>query len=329
MKPNDHVLRYLALAYACSWSVSGIGIALGVRADSGFSYMVVAGIAMLGPALAAIVLQRWVDRAPFAELGLRLPGTRWPIVVLTALLGMLILPTTLLVQEAMGDGAGIAAFGTVNMSSDAMIANVRELAGDTLPAASLERQLGLLERFPPVLILVMVLLASVLGAVSFNLPFMLGEELGWRGYLWHHLSHWTGLQRVLFTGVVWGFWHAPMIAVGHNYPGHPIAGIGMMVLLCLSMSVLFDWTRTHSGSVWSSALLHGIINGSAGASLLFAHGGHPLVGSVAGLAGVLALLVMGAAVLLLDARYRRRFFHAPEEAQPSTTTISWSSQRTT
>lgn len=322
MKPNDHVLRYLALAYGFSWSVSGIGIALGVRADSGLSYMVVAGIAMLGPALAAMVLQRWLDRAPFAELGMRLTGTRWPIVVLTAVLGMLILPTTLLVQEVMGDGAGIASFGTVNMSSEAMVANVRELAGDTLPAASLERQLGLLQRFPPIVILVMVLLASVVGAVSFNLPFMLGEELGWRGYLWRHISHWTGLQRVLFTGVVWGLWHAPLIAVGHNYPGHPIAGIGMMVLLCLSMSVLFDWTRTRSESVWSSAVLHGIINGSAGASLLFAKGGHPLAGSIAGLAGVLALLLLGSAVLLLDARYRRGFLKPVGPAQASSTVIS-------
>lgn len=322
MRPNDHVLRYLTLAYGFSWSVSGIGIALGVGPDNGLSYMVVAGIAMLGPALAAIVLQRWVDRAPFAELGLRLPDTRWSIVVLTALLGMLILPTVLVVQEVLGDGAGFATFGTVRMSSEAMISNVRELAGDTLPAAGLDRQLALLERFPPMLILVMVLLASVVGAVSFNLPFMLGEELGWRGYLWRHIRHWTGLQRVVFTGVVWGLWHAPLIAVGHNYPGHPFAGIGLMVLLCLSMSVLFDWTRTRSGSVWSSALLHGIINGSAGASLLFAKGGHPLVGSVAGLAGALAILVLCTVMLVLDARYRRAFLRSPEAGQPASTAIS-------
>jgi hypothetical protein len=41
-----------------------------------------------------------------------------------------------------------------------------------------------LTRIPPALVLVFVALGSVGGAFSVNLPFMLGEELGWRGYLW-------------------------------------------------------------------------------------------------------------------------------------------------
>jgi membrane protease YdiL (CAAX protease family) len=322
MNVPSKALWYIALAYGFSWAVSGAGIAMGVTTASGLAYMLVAGITMLGPAIAALVLQRFRDRAPLTELGLGFTGTKWSVVGLTVLLGVLIMPGLLLVLEVLGDGAGFAGFGEVNMSRDALMNTLRELAGDVVPTESLERQLALLERFPPLLILGMILGASVLAACSFNLPFMLGEELGWRGYLWLHLKQWSGLRRVLFTGVVWGLWHAPLIAVGHNYPGHPVSGIGMMVLLCVAMALLFDWTRTRSGSIWSSAVLHGIINGSAGASLLFAKGGHPLVGSVAGLAGIITLLILGAAVLAMDGRYRHAFLHAHAPDHAASTVIS-------
>jgi membrane protease YdiL (CAAX protease family) len=88
----------------------------------------------------------------------------------------------------------------------------------------------------------------------------------------------------------------------------------MMVLLCLAMALLFDWTRTRSRTIWSSCLLHGVINGSAGATVLFMWAGHPLVGSVAGLAGVIAIVVLGSAILLFDGNYRRTFLRAPLES---------------
>ena len=138
-----------------------------------------------------------------------------------------------------------------------------------------------------------------------------GEELGWRGYLFHRLRERSGLQRVLFTGPVWGLWHAPLIAVGHNYPGYPVAGIGAMMVFCTALALLFDWTRFRSGSIWSSGLLHGIINGSAGVLALFLGGGHILVGSPAGLSGVLAGLLLGAVILTLDGTYRRAFLAQP------------------
>jgi hypothetical protein len=63
------------------------------------------------------------------------------------------------------------------------------------------------------------------------------------------------------------------------------------------MALLFNWTRTRSWTIWSSCLLHGVINGSAGATVLFMWAGHPLVGSVAAVAGVNAIVLLsGAAV---------------------------------
>ena len=57
-------------------------------------------------------------------------------------------------------------------------------------------------RVPGWLVLVLGLLAAVLAACTVNLPFMLGEELGWRGYLYQATAEWPSLKRVLFTGMV-------------------------------------------------------------------------------------------------------------------------------
>ncbi|MBK9515462.1 MAG: CPBP family intramembrane metalloprotease [Flavobacteriales bacterium] len=307
MFPDKRILSFLGLAFGISWTIAGIGLAFGVRATSGIPYTVMAALVMLGPALAAIIQQRLLDKAPWSGLGLQLRGTRWSVVAWTACAAICIVPLTLAVVHVLGDLMGMSAFGMVEVSHERIAIAVRELASGKIAEASIQRQVERLSTVPAMFILVFALGAALIAAMTFNLPFMLGEELGWRGYLWQRTAAWNGARRVGSTGLVWGLWHAPLIAAGHNYPGEPLLGIVMMVLFCLTMALLFDWTRTRSMSIWSSCLLHGTINGSAGVTALFMWQGHPLVGSIAGLAGVIAVLVLAAAVLLLDGSYRRSF----------------------
>jgi uncharacterized protein len=151
-------------------------------------------------------------------------------------------------------------------------------------------------------------------AFTVNLPFMLGEELGWRGYLFASTSRWSAAKRVAFTGTVWGIWHAPLILLGHNYPGYPFLGIVLMMVFCTLLAMLFDLSRQRSNSVWGPCVLHGIINGSSGAFVLFAWDGHVLLASPAGVAGLVALLVLCIVVFTFDGSYRRSFFRTKTTA---------------
>jgi membrane protease YdiL (CAAX protease family) len=301
------ILSFLALAMGFSWGTAGIGYMLGVRSTEHSGYVVVAALCMLGPALAALVQQRLLDREPWSGLGLTLKGTRWPVFVFTVLVGIAIVPLFLLAVHLLGSASGWEAFGQASITTERLHIAFLELGSAMGRADVVEAQLDKIAGIPAGLVLLAALLSSVVAAFTVNLPFMLGEELGWRGYLWQRSAHWPGMQRVLFTGVVWGLWHAPLIAMGHNYPGYPVIGIGMMVVFCTVLALLFDWTRSRSGSIWSACVLHGIINGSAGAAGLFAWGGHPLVGSVVGVAGMVAMAGLGALVLLVDAGYRNSF----------------------
>ena len=308
---DKRTASFLGMAFAFSWGVSFVGIALGITTASGMRYMLVAGASMFGPALAALVQARLIERQPWSALGVQ--GRPFPVGMLlrTALLGVCIVPAILVVNAVGHALLPSAGFSVVAMGTEQLLVRLTELSellGRGAPSASSVEKL---KAIPPMVLLAGALVSSVFAACTINLPFMLGEELGWRGYLFHRLRERSGLQRVLFTGPVWGLWHAPLIAVGHNYPGYPVAGIGAMMVFCTALALLFDWTRFRSGSIWSSGLLHGIINGSAGVLALFLGGGHILVGSPAGLSGVLAGLLLGAAILSLDGTYRRAFLAQP------------------
>ncbi|MBT5659349.1 MAG: CPBP family intramembrane metalloprotease, partial [Rhodospirillaceae bacterium] len=64
---------------------------------------------------------------------------------------------------------------------------------------------------------IIVLIALGAGIIP-NALAAAGEELGWRGYLWSEMRD-KGFWRASMTiGIVWGFWHAPIILMGYNYP---------------------------------------------------------------------------------------------------------------
>lgn len=304
MDQYRRIASFLAIAFGFTWIIAGTGALFGIRATSGLSYMALAAVCMFGPALAAVVQQRFIDRAPWAGLGLPFAGTNWKVLGATALVGITIVPLILLVIHVVGDRMGVTAFGQASVTSERMALSISGMLSQMGTGGSSGAVADALMQLPGGVVLAAGLVSAVFSAFTLNLPFMLGEELGWRGYLYQATSGWKPRRRVPFTGVVWGLWHAPLILMGHNYPEHPIAGVGLMVVFCTLLAFLFDWSRVRSGSVWSACVLHGTINGSAGLFALFAWGGHPLVASPVGLAGFVALAVLAIAVFLVDRRYR-------------------------
>ena len=59
---------------------------------------------------------------------------------------------------------------------------------------------------------------AVFLAPALNIVTTFGEEWGWRGYLVPKVSERLRIvPTLLVTGVIWGLWHAPITAIGHNY----------------------------------------------------------------------------------------------------------------
>lgn len=303
---NSPLVSFLTLAFGISWSIAGIGAWSGVDTTHS-AYVFVAGLCMLGPAAAAIFQWRLIDRAPWSALALHPRLINWGGMGLTVALALCIVPLALLTSSIFGDVFLVPGFGHVEVSGERFsntISTIIKDQGLAAPSSATERMAAL----PGAAILLLIMVGASFSAFTVNLPFMLGEELGWRGYLFASASRWSAAKRVAFTGPVWGIWHAPLILLGHNYPGHPFVGILLMMVFCTLLAVLFDLSRQRSNSVWGPCVLHGIINGSAGAFILFAWDGHVLLASPAGVAGLVALLLLCILVFTFDGSYRRTFF---------------------
>ncbi|MFC7130389.1 CPBP family intramembrane glutamic endopeptidase [Haloferax chudinovii] len=143
----------------------------------------------------------------------------------------------------------------------------------------------------------------VLGA-TVNTAFAFGEEFGWRAYLLQKLLPLGPRRAVLLSGVVWGAWHWPLIALGYNYgfgyPGAPWTGFLAMVWMTTAVGVFLAWVALRADSVWPAALGHGMFNAFAGLGSVFATTGAPsLLGPTAvGAVAVVPWVVVAAALVV-------------------------------
>jgi membrane protease YdiL (CAAX protease family) len=117
-----------------------------------------------------------------------------------------------------------------------------------------------LEQVPSAALLLLTGLQAVILAPILALLISFGEEYGWRGYLQGELIKLGKVKGVLLVGLIWGMWHAPVILMGHNYPGHPVLGVVLMTLYTIALAFFFGLAVLKSGSVWLAAFLHGLNN---------------------------------------------------------------------
>ena len=135
-----------------------------------------------------------------------------------------------------------------------------------------------------------------------------GEEFAWRGYLLPKLAKvLSPVRAVLATGVIWGLWHAPFVAMGYNYgAGHPAANIAAMVVFCVFVGSIEGFLFLRTGSVWPAALFHAALNGIdlwAPADLLMSRPANAFLGpNPVGILGGAGLIMAGCLCLWRLAR---------------------------
>ena len=144
------------------------------------------------------------------------------------------------------------------------------------------------------------LVSSLVAGVTINAVFAFGEEIAWRGYLLKLFKGQSFMSAALWTGIIWGFWHAPLILNGHNYPQHPVIGVFMMVILCILLTILLMYFRQKSNSVIVPAIMHGTFNAVAGITMLVVTPFNDLLYGSPGLAGMIALLIIDLCIFIYD-----------------------------
>ena len=293
MKETKRVIIYLVLTFAITWALEFLVVKPMVdEAGYGKSVMAQGLVAamMFVPAL-CVVATRLLTKEGFknSRLAVNFKEGRWKSYVAAWLA-----PSVLC---ALGAVAYFLIFpGRFDPTHSYIMQQSAEM-GVTLTPEQMEQKV------------VLDLIVAVLMAPLLNVITCFGEEWGWRGYMMPKLRRKIKFApAVLLGGIIWGLWHAPLIAMGHNYgteyAGAPWAGIAMMCLFCIALGTLFTWWSERAGSVWPAVIGHGAVNGFAAAPMYFvAANDAPLLGpTVAGLIGGWALLAAAIAVMII---YRR------------------------
>jgi uncharacterized protein len=283
------VALFVVLAYLLSYALVPLYFALGgTKAMPG---MLVLGIAYMSiPLAVAVVVQKLVYHAPLrGPLRISFRPNRWfvvawllpPVIALATLGVSLLLPGLTFSPEMAG-----------------MVERFRGL----LTPEQLEAMKPQAEALPLHPFWLALLLGLVAGP-TVNAVAAFGEELGWRGLLLRELEALGFWRASAVIGVVWGFWHAPLIVLGHNYPEHPWAGVLLMTGLTVLLSPWLGYLTLRAGSVVAAALFHGTFNAMAGLAIMVVQGGSDLSVGVTGLAGFVVLLLANIGLFVFDRHF--------------------------
>jgi membrane protease YdiL (CAAX protease family) len=124
---------------------------------------------------------------------------------------------------------------------------VAEMVGPGLAGASVGQ-----------MVVVWTLFAATFAFVRGALPGALGEELGWRGFLFPELQRMTSFTTAsLIGGIVWALYHLPLILFSDYHSTTPIVfQVVMFFIGAIAQTFLHNWFRARSGSVWPAVFLH-------------------------------------------------------------------------
>lgn len=89
-----------------------------------------------------------------------------------------------------------------------------------------------------------------------------GEEYGWRGYMNDKLKSLTGtVGAVIIGGIIWGLWHAPLVAKGFNFGKvNPFLSISLMCVSCIMVNAICMYLTEKTVSIYPAVLLHTMLD---------------------------------------------------------------------
>ncbi len=275
MLDRKGITSFLLITFGVTYLIEGGLILSGFRVRGIpplYGQFVIVGV-MWVPAVATMITVRWITREGFGATHLRI-GQIKPY-----LSTAVVIPACFIVIYSLTWGLGLA-------KPEWRLEQFRSLlatSGADMSALP-----------PPALLLPLLFFSSLIIGPVFNGIFGFGEELGWRGYLLPKLMPLGKFKAYLMVGVVWGLWHAPLLAVGFNYPDHPILGILMMTGMTTALGIYINELSLRHRSSILAGWMHGAVNGQVyGVWRILFPGVNPLLGGFTGLVGIMVWLGVG------------------------------------
>lgn len=278
------ILWFIAITFAATFGIELSLISDGIRFDTDvvrYTPTVWLLLTMWTPGIAGLFVVKFVEGASMKELvpalSLRM-GSIGPY-----LLTIIIAPLVFAAMYGLSWGLGLT-------SPDPTLGSLADIAGNDTPV-TME---ALFQQLLPL---------SILIGPFIHFIFSLGEEIGWRGFLLPRLMVLGKLRAYVILGIIWGLWHAPIIWVGFNYPGHPVAGIATMCVLASAFGLFINEMMLHYRSAFLAAFIHAAVNAQGfGIWMWLFPDVDPLLGGGTGLTAIAVWLVTGGVTMKILSR---------------------------
>lgn len=207
---------FLALAFVPTWIYFFVAPRLGLDMATPLAQIPFA----FTPAIAAVIVRRFVTKEGFADAGLRLVlKASWRFYLLAWFVPFVLAAATVATAWACGLW--------------------------NLDLSSLDDQGGLM--FVGGLHLLVVVL----------MPMYWGEDFGWSSYLRPRLFPERPLLSTAGTALIWAVWHWPLAFNGYMTFDDPIIGLAVWTALLMTQEIMLTWLWLRSKSIWPVALAHG------------------------------------------------------------------------
>lgn len=287
MKKINQTTLFLILTFSISFLIAGIYKLNGGGSHDRTGFMILGIIYMFIPTIAVLIVKKLIHREKIAtDLLISFKINKWFFVawLIIPVLAFLTFGISLLFPDVIYSPDMSGMFSRFESMMTPEQAEQMRASVESLP-------------LHPVWI---TLMQGLIAGITVNAIAGFGEELGWRGFLLKQFKDMNFIKASILIGFIWGIWHAPMILMGHNYPDHPVAGVFMMTILCILLSIIFLYITIKSKSVIAAAILHGTMNATNGISIMLIEGGNDLTVGMPGLAGFIALIIAIAVLFVYD-----------------------------
>ena len=113
---------------------------------------------------------------------------------------------------------------------------------------------------------ILTIVPAVVFAPFINIATAIGEEVGWRGFLYPELNKSLGRAKTwILGGIFWAAFHFPAMLIGgyeygYDYIGSPWLGLIIFTLFCITTGILEEIVYDKTKCIWYAALLHGSVN---------------------------------------------------------------------
>ena len=241
------VIKYLIVTFGVAYAIQ---IVVWLLYSNGYT--------MVGQCVMAVMM--FIPMLGTVLSGYKLKGMGWKPNIKQNWKTILIAWFSPMILTAIGAGLYFALFPShFDLSGSYMM----EIAGEDILKQMEEQGLS----YPMLVLLSCV--SCITYAPLMNMLVAVGEESGWRGFLYPQLKARFGKRLGwVIGGIIWGLWHSPLIWLigyeyGTDYIGFPILGMLLFCVITVALGILCDWLYEKSQCIWLPAIFHGSFNAAA------------------------------------------------------------------